>query len=101
MLGLGALSLMAGLAFPIVGFILMALGAFMIVWGIIGFLIFWGLWGLKGWAWLITIIFNIISLIMGVFGFYTSGFLDYTQLINVAIPLIIIIYLFFVRDAFR
>ena len=101
MLGLGALSLIAGLAIPFFGFILMALGAFMLVWGIIGLILFWGLWGMKSWAWLITIIFNIISIIMGVYGFYNSGFVDFTQLVNVIIPLIIVIYLFFVREHFR
>jgi hypothetical protein len=101
MLAIGALSLMAGLAIPIFGIILMAIGAFMIIWGIIGFLLFWGLWGLKGWAWLITLLYNIIALIIGIYGFYNSGFADYMQLINVAIPLIIVIYLFFVRDAFK
>ena len=101
MLGIGALGLMAGMLIPIFGLILMALGAFMIIWGIIGIILFWGLWGMKSWAWLITIIFNIISIILGAYNFYSSGFMDYTALINVIIPIIIVIYLFFVRDAFR
>jgi uncharacterized membrane protein (DUF2068 family) len=101
MLGLGALMLLAGLAIPIFGLILMAIGAFMLIWGIIGLILFWGLWGMKSWAWLITIIFNIISIILGFYNFYSSGFMDYTSLVNVIIPLIIVIYLFFVREHFK
>ena len=101
MLGIGALALLAGMMIPILGFILMALGAFMIIWGIIGIILFWGLWGMKSWAWLITIIFNIISIVLGIYNFYSSGYMDYTALINVIIPLIIVIYLFFVREHFQ
>ncbi|MFX1244684.1 MAG: hypothetical protein ACFE8F_06940 [Promethearchaeota archaeon] len=101
MLAAGGLMLMLGLAIPFFGFILMAIGAFMIIWGIIGLILFWGLWGMKSWAWLITIIFNIISLILSIYNFWNSGFTDYTTLVNVIIPLIIIIYLFFVREHFK
>lgn len=100
-LALGALMLMAGLAIPLLGIFLIAIGAFMIIWAIIGILLFWGLWGLKGWAWMITMIWNIIQLLLSVYNFYSSGFTDFTTLINIIIPLIIVVYLFFVRDAFR
>ncbi|MFX1575694.1 MAG: hypothetical protein ACFFCF_00825 [Promethearchaeota archaeon] len=100
-LALGALSVMNGMAIPLLGIILMAFGAFMVIWGIIGLILFWGLFAMKGWAWLITLLFNIIGLVTGIFGFYNSAFTDFTQLVNVIIPLIIVIYLFFVRDAFK
>ncbi|MFX1300728.1 MAG: hypothetical protein ACFFAL_02450 [Promethearchaeota archaeon] len=100
-LALGALMIMGGMLIPIFGIIIMAIGAFMVIWAIIGILLFWGLWGLKGWAWMITMIWNIIQLILSVYNFYTSGFTDFTTLINIIIPLIIVIYLFFVRDAFK
>lgn len=100
-LALGALSVMNGMAIPLLGIILVAIGAFMVIWGIIGLILFWGLFAMKGWAWLITLLFNIIGLVTGIFGFYNSGFTDFTQLVNVIIPLIIVIYLFFVRDAFK
>ena len=100
-LALGALMVMGGMLIPIFGIIIVAIGAFMIIWAIIGILLFWGLWGLKGWAWMITMIWNIIQLILNVYNFWNTSFVDYTYLINIIIPLIIVIYLFFVRDAFR
>lgn len=58
-------------------------GIFLIV-GLIGFIIGYGLWTLKGWAWMIAFILNLINVIIALIGF---------DIISLIIPLIIVIYL--------
>lgn len=100
MLAAGALGILAGLAIPIFGIILLAIGAVTLILGIFGFILFIGLWGMKGWAWWLALIINLVSVILGIYGFYNSGFLDYTPLMSMILPLIIVIYLFFVKKHF-
>lgn len=100
-LALGALQIMGGLAIPIFGMILVAIGAVILIMGIIGLILFWGLWTLKGWAWWLTFIINLISIILGAYNFWSSGLMDYFSLVYIILPLIIVIYLFFVRSAFK
>ena len=98
----GALTLLAGLAIPFLGIILIAIGAVLLIFGIIGLILFWGLWGMKSWAWLLTLLINFLNLIINAYNVYTGlPNIDYMAIINVAIPLIIVIYLFFVREHFR
>lgn len=43
-----------------------AVGAVLIVLGIVSFIVAWGLFKGKGWAWTVTIILSAISVIMGI-----------------------------------
>jgi uncharacterized membrane protein (DUF2068 family) len=42
------------------------LGAMLIALGIADFVVAWGLWKGKGWAWIVTIIINIISVVLNI-----------------------------------
>jgi hypothetical protein len=87
-LALGALAFMAGaLLLPIFG---MLLAFFPLIIGIIGLILFYGLWSLKGWAWFWTLIINLIGLVLGIMGNLT----DLMNLLSLAISAIIVIYLF-------
>ena len=67
-----------------------------VILGIIGFLLFRGLWGLKSWAWMWTMIVNIIGIVL--YFANISG-----ELLGVIISIIIVVYLFApgVKDKFR
>ncbi|MGD9396944.1 MAG: hypothetical protein PVJ05_10990 [Candidatus Thorarchaeota archaeon] len=80
----GYLSLMAGVAAGPFGFLFAILGGFLLIFGIIGFIVGWGLWTLKGWAWMIAFILNLLSVIFALLSF---------DIISLIIPLIIVIYL--------
>jgi lysylphosphatidylglycerol synthetase-like protein (DUF2156 family) len=71
---------------------LMLSGVAMLILGIVLFLITFGLWQLKKWAWWIAIILFIISIVFGVVGAAYFG---------VIIPVICLIYLIIVREHFR
>jgi len=87
-LALGVLAFMAGaLLLPIFG---MLLAFFPLIIGIIGLILFYGLWSLKGWAWFWTLIINLIGLVLGILGNLT----DLMNLLSLAISAIIVIYLF-------
>ncbi|MFX1519636.1 MAG: hypothetical protein ACFFCD_06930 [Promethearchaeota archaeon] len=90
LIALGALAAIAGLAGGY-GWAFIA-GAIMLILGIIMFFITFGLWQLKKWAWWITIILNVISIIFSAAGGAFFG---------VIIPLIVLIYLIIVREHFR
>lgn len=64
--------------------------------GIIGLILFYGLWTLKSWAWLWTLIINILG-ILGALGNIMGN------IIGLAISLIIVIYLLMpdIRSKFR
>ncbi|MFW9809134.1 MAG: hypothetical protein ACFFE6_07115 [Candidatus Thorarchaeota archaeon] len=85
-LAVGALALMAGTVISI--FAILAI--FPLILGIIGLLLFYGLWTLKSWAWLWALIINILGIIIGIFG----NLADITNLITLALSVIIVIYLF-------
>ena len=87
-LALGALAFMAGaMLLPIFG---MLLAFFPLIIGIIGLILFYGLWSLKGWAWFWTLIINLIGLVLGIMG----NLADLVNLLSLAISAIIVIYLF-------
>ncbi|MFX1579283.1 MAG: hypothetical protein ACFFBJ_06510 [Promethearchaeota archaeon] len=96
-LAVGGLALIAGaMLLPIFG---MLLAFFPLIIGIIGLILFYGLWTLKGWAWLWTLIINLLGLILGLLGNLT----DIMNLISLAISALIVIYLLIpsTRAAFR
>ena len=80
--GYGALIL--GTAIGPFGFLAAILGGFLLIFGIIGFIVGWGLWTLKSWAWMIAFILNLLSVIFALLSF---------DIISLIIPLIIVIYL--------
>jgi hypothetical protein len=86
-LAVGVLALIAGaLLLPIFGLIL---AFFPLLLGIIGLILFYGLWNLKSWAWLWALIINILGILLGLFG----NLADITNLIQLALSVIIVIYL--------
>lgn len=58
-------------------------GVFLII-GLIGFIVGWGLWTLKGWAWMIAFLLNLLSVIIALVTF---------DIVSLIIPLIIVLYL--------
>ncbi|OLS29513.1 MAG: hypothetical protein ThorAB25_16070 [Candidatus Thorarchaeota archaeon AB_25] len=80
----GYTALLVALGLGIFGFIAVILGGVLLFFGIIGFIIFWGLWTLKGWAWMLAFILNLLSVIFALLSF---------DIISLIIPLIIVIYL--------
>ncbi|MHA1637779.1 MAG: hypothetical protein ACTSUB_07165 [Candidatus Thorarchaeota archaeon] len=80
----------------LVGPIAIILALPFVILGIIGFLLFRGLWGLKSWAWMWTMIVNIIGILL----FFANISGDY---LGVLISVIIVVYLFApgVKDQFR
>ena len=95
-IGLGLLVIAITLALPIL-FMILALLPLII--GIIGLILFWGLWTLKGWAWFWTLFFNFIAVLLGLMSFSFSA----TFLLQWGLNLIIVIYLLLpsTRAAFR
>ncbi|NOR39299.1 MAG: hypothetical protein GQ580_06915 [Candidatus Thorarchaeota archaeon] len=64
--------------------------------GIIGLVLFYGLWTLKSWAWLGALIFSIVGIIIGIMD-------PIAGILTPAVSIIIVIYLLFpgTRDYFR
>jgi uncharacterized membrane protein (DUF2068 family) len=85
---LGAMAVLAGAyassIFPGLGAFAVALGAIVLIFGLLYLLLAWGLWTLKSWAWMAAVILNLIGLILGILQFNWIG---------VIINLIIVIYL--------
>ena len=95
-IGLGALTLAVTLT--LMPF-LMILALLPLIIGIIGLILFWGLWKLKGWAWFWTLFFNFIAVLLGLFSFSFAP----TFLLQWGLNIIIVIYLLLpsTRAAFR
>ncbi len=66
------------------------LGIFGVLWGIIAILLGWGLWNMRSWAWLGTIIILSLRLFSFVFAFVGPGSPDW---IGAIISVLLIIYL--------
>ncbi|MGZ3618458.1 MAG: DUF7144 family membrane protein [Ktedonobacteraceae bacterium] len=74
-----------------------------LLWGLLGFLVGYGLWTLKGWAFWTVAILEIASLIFG-FVLLFSAFNIWAVLLSMVFPAVILIYLFVdshVREAFN
>ena len=84
LIAVGSLAVMAAL---LLAPLFLLLGAFPLIFGIIGIILFYGLWNMKSWAWLWTIIVNLLTIITSLFDVWNS-------LIQIIISLIIVIYLF-------
>jgi len=68
-----------------------AVGGILIILGIISFIVAWGLLKGKGWAWSLTLILSIISIIIGIVSMAAGNF---GSIINIIIAGIIIYYLY-------
>ncbi len=68
-----------------------AVGAVLIILGIISFVVAWGLLKGKGWAWTVTLILSIISFIMGIIS-VAGG--NVGGIVNVIISGVVIYYLY-------
>ncbi|MFW9848676.1 MAG: hypothetical protein ACFFF4_06025 [Candidatus Thorarchaeota archaeon] len=92
----GALIIIATLPLGIFAIFGAFVGLIFLIVGIIGLILFYGLWNLKGWAWLWTLIINILG-VLGAIGNPIGN------IIGLAISIIIIIYLFVpsTRAAFK
>jgi|RhiMetdeSRZDD1v2_1073273.scaffolds.fasta_scaffold529428_3 uncharacterized membrane protein (DUF2068 family) len=96
-LGVTILSILAGIN-GIIGIILGIIasliippaGVIGIVIGLAWFVLAWGLWTAKGWAWIITVIIAIISIIFNLFGAVT-GHIE--QIISLIIAAVMLYYL--------
>jgi len=86
-IGLAAITEIPELAGVITG-ILVAVGAFMLLLGIISLVVAWGLWTGQGWAWIVCLILTIISLILSI-----PGALAGVGIIGIIIDIVIIYYL--------
>lgn len=60
--------------------------------GILGLIIFYGLWTLKGWAWLWALIINLLGVLGGILQFGTL-MTDFLSLGSFALSVIIFLYL--------
>ena len=65
-------------------------GVVSIVIGLIWLGLAWGLWTGKGWAWIVTVIIAIISIIFNIFGAVTGHF---GQIISLIIAAVMLYYL--------
>ncbi len=90
----GGLLVMAALLLGGFFAILLAFPALIIfIVGIVGLIVFWGLYTLKGWAWMLAIVINLLGILGGVMRFDTL-LTDYLSLGGFVVSLIIVIYLF-------
>ncbi|MHA1577343.1 MAG: hypothetical protein ACTSU3_08265 [Candidatus Thorarchaeota archaeon] len=82
----GILGIFAGIAIVIIIPLLLTLilGAVLLITGLLGLIVGWGLYTMKSWAWMLAMILNIINIIVAIIGF---------DLISLIIPVIIVIYL--------
>jgi hypothetical protein len=68
-----------------------AVGGILIILGIISFIVAWGLLKGKSWAWSVTVILSIISIIIGIVSMVAGNF---GSIVNIIIAGIIIYYLY-------
>jgi len=95
LIAIGALMVLGGLFIPL----LAVVGAVFLVIGIVMFLVTFALWNLKMWAWWLIVILNVISIVSGIGSAVAYG--DFSPIFGIIIPVIIVIYLWTVRDHFR
>ena len=94
LIAIGAAAVIGGFFFPL----LFIVGAVFLIIGIVSFLVTFALWQLKMWAWWLIVILNIISIISGVGSAVAAG--DAWPLVGIILPVIIVVYLWTVKDHF-
>jgi hypothetical protein len=110
----GALSILLGIAFiaigpymselemglpPLISLLVGFLGIGLLLAGLIGLVVGWGLWTGKGWAWWLTVILEALGLLSGLAGIAMG---DPSSLIGLLIAALILWYMFkpHVKDFF-
>jgi hypothetical protein len=68
-----------------------AIGGILIILGIISFIVAWGLLKGKSWAWTVTVVLSVISIVMGIISLVGGNF---GSIVNIIIAGIIIYYLY-------
>ena len=68
-----------------------AVGGILIILGIISFIVAWGLLKGKSWAWTVTVVLSVISIVMGIISLVGGNF---GSVVNIIIAGIIIYYLY-------
>jgi len=84
--------LISVIADPISALLLALPALILLIVGIIGLILFYGLYTTKGWAWLWTLIINLLGILGGVLG-WESLLTNYVQLGSFVLSIIIVIYL--------
>lgn len=97
LIGLGAIGAIAALALAIPLAVILA--AIILIIGILLFFVTFALWQLKMWAWWLVIILNVIQIVLGVGSAVSQG--SAGPIIGIIIPIIIVIYLWTVKEHFR
>jgi len=95
LIAIGALAVIGGFFLPL----LFIVGAVFLIIGIVMFLVTFALWQLKMWAWWLIVILNIISIVSGIGSAVATA--DFSPIIGIILPVIIVIYLWTVRDHFK
>lgn len=96
MLSVGGLALIGGGAASALGFgavpgLIAALGAIVLLLGIVMLGVAWGLWSGKGWAWTFAVVFIILGIVVGVAHMIAGG---YHGILALILQIIIAYYLF-------
>ncbi len=82
----GVISIFGGLAivmiFPVI--FTLIIGAILLIVGLLGLIVGWGLYTMKSWAWMLAMILNIINIIIAIINF---------DIVSLIIPVIIVVYL--------
>jgi len=80
----GSAALMLALLTPaLILFIILA--AILLIVGLLGLIVGWGLYTMKSWAWMLAMILNIINIILAIY--------PTLNIVSMIIPLIIVLYL--------
>jgi len=74
------------------------LGIFLLAWGALNIFIYYNLWKLKKWAWWVIVIFQVLSLLVGL-GTVLMGV--GMGVLGLIINAVILTYLFYRKDIFR
>jgi membrane-bound ClpP family serine protease len=101
LLGLTGLGLAGDLATD-VGVFSIVMGVIALIIGLFYFYLGWAMLGMQPWAWAFTLVLNIIAIVFVVIELIFDGF-DWNVVAGIAIPVIIVIYLYSqkVREAFN
>jgi len=79
------------LHFPRFGGFLALIGVILIVVALLDFVLAWGLWTGKGWAWILTLIFAVLGIVFSLVSMIRGGLV---AILILALDIIIVFYLF-------
>ncbi|MFW9800118.1 MAG: hypothetical protein ACFFD9_06770 [Candidatus Thorarchaeota archaeon] len=88
-IAVGALLLMAGTG-TLLDILLMFMAFFPLLIGVIGLILFYGIWTTKGWAWMWTLIIGLLGIVAGL---TASNIFDLMNLLGLGLSVILVIYL--------